>query len=165
MTANASSVMWDQFVTELLRGGKSLGAFNAVFQEGVDRVALVREALNKPGGNNRAAALALLQEMSAEERQQLFPELVQLARAAHGPVAVVRKIVASLPREWVLAKIDAELGRILEEQQYDDYWMFIELLGELDHERAVKLAHQAAATDDPDIRELGNDMLAKLHER
>lgn len=162
MTVNASS-MWGQFVTEFLQSGKSSPAFKAVFDEGVDRVALVRDALTKPGGHNRAAAVALLQEMSTKERQQLFPELVELARAAHGPVAAVRKIIASVPREWVLARIDAELDRILNGQQYDDYWMFIELLAELDRERAVKLARRAAATDDPDIRELGSDMLATLN--
>lgn len=162
MTANTSA-MWGQFVAEFLQNGKLSPAFNAVFEEGVDRVGLVREALTKPGGNNRAAAIALLHEMNTAEQQQLFPELVQLARAAHGPVAAVRKIIASLPREWVLARIDAELDRILNEQQYDDYWMFIELLAELDRERAVKLARRAAAADDPDIRELGSDMLATLN--
>lgn len=52
-------------------------------------------ALNKPRGNQRAAAIAILQKFSSEEQQQLFPDLVQLARAVHGPAAAVRKIIAA----------------------------------------------------------------------
>lgn len=61
-----------------------------------------------------------------------------------------------------MGRIDAEIERILEGQQYDDYWMFAELLAELDHERAVNLARRAADSDDPEIREFGSDMLANL---
>lgn len=162
MTANVSSDLWDQFVGEFVLGDPSPLVCSQFFKEGVDRVALVREALSKSGGNHRAAAVALLQTMSNEEQQQLFPELVQLARAVHGPVAMVRTIIASLPREWVLRRIDAEIETVLEGQQYDDYWMFLELLAKLDHERAVNLARRAAESDDPEIRELGSDMLASL---
>lgn len=162
MTANASSTVWDQIVCEFVRGDQAPRALNAFFEEGVDRVGLVREALSKPGGGNRATAVALLQRMTRDEHQRLFPELVQLARAAHGPIAVVRKIIASLPREWVLARIDAEIERFLIGQQYDDYWMFLELLTELDRERALNLARRAAESADPDIRELGLESLTTI---
>jgi hypothetical protein len=162
VTANASSELWDQFVGEFVTIDQAPLACSQFFKDGLDRVVLVREALSKAGGNHRAAAVALLQRMSNEEQQELFPELVQLARAVHGPVATVRAIIASLPRQWVLRRIDAEIERILEGQQYDDYWMFAELLAELDHERAVNLARRAADSDDPEIRELGSDMLASL---
>lgn len=113
---------------------------------------------------SRAAALALLQRMNGEEQKQLFPELIQLARAAHSPLAVVRQIIASLPREWVLGRIAAEVERIIGGEQYDDYWMLLELLAELDRDRAARLALRAAESADGEIRELGTESLANLEQ-
>ncbi|HEX7375697.1 MAG TPA: hypothetical protein VF278_01230 [Pirellulales bacterium] len=164
MTLNASSELWGQLIGEFASGDAPRQHWNALFTEGVNRVGLVREALGRPGGNHRAAAVALIQQMSGEEQKQLFPELMQLARAAHGPVAAVRKIITDLPREWVLPRIDAEVETILHDQQYDDYWMLLELLDELDHSRAAKLARRAAANADPDIRELGTERLSSIEQ-
>jgi len=134
----------------------------AFFQLEVDRVALVKDALRMAGGNNRATAITLLQRMKAEEQKQLFPELIQLARAAHGPVRVVRDIILSLPRQWVLAQITAQVEAILRGEEYDDYWMFLELYQQLDPGLAVGLARRVANHADPDIRELGFRQLARL---
>jgi hypothetical protein len=162
VTGNASSNLWDQFVCDFVRGDGTSQVFNVFFKEGIDRIGLVREALRKPGGGNRAAAVALLEKMGADEQKQLFAELMQLARSAHGPLAVVRKIIASLPRDWVLERIDAEVERIFDDQQYDDYWMCLELLAELDRDRAVRLAQRATRSSDAEIRELGLETLATL---
>lgn len=102
--------------------------------------------------------------MNGEEQKQLFPELIQLARAAHSPLAVVRQIIASLPREWVLGRIAAEVERIIGGEQYDDYWMLLELLAELDRDRAARLALRAAESADAEIRELGTESLANLEQ-
>jgi tetratricopeptide (TPR) repeat protein len=133
-----------------------------LFAPNVDRVALIRAALKLPGGNNRAAAVALLHKLPQEEQQRLFPELIQLARSAHGPVGAIRKIIFSLPREWVLERIDAHVEPILRNEEYDDYWMFLELFERLNPMRAVKLARQAAGSADAAIRELGFERLANL---
>ncbi len=154
MGVNATSNIWDQFVGELVRDDESPQSLAILLDSNVDRVGIVREALRKRGGENRAAALALLRRMDGEEQKQLFPELIQLARAAHGPVAVVRQIIASLPRHWVLERIDAELEPIVNEEQYDDYWMLLELLADLDRDRAMRLARKAAQSTDAEIREL-----------
>ena len=84
MTGSVSSQLWDRFVGEFVTGDPAPLLCNQLFNEGVDRVALVREALSKAGRNHRAAAVVLLQRMSNEEQQQLFPELVQLARLCTG---------------------------------------------------------------------------------
>ncbi|HEX7449218.1 MAG TPA: hypothetical protein VF306_16815 [Pirellulales bacterium] len=162
MSINASSSIWDQFVGELVRGEENPLSLTILFDKNVDRVGMVREALRKAGGEDRAAALALLQRMDGEEQKQFFPELIQLARAAHGPVAVARQIIGSLPRQWVLQRIDTELEPILREEQYDDYWMFLELFADLDRDRAVRLARRAAKNADAEIRELGIESLANL---
>jgi tetratricopeptide (TPR) repeat protein len=154
-----SMELWDSVVDEFGRGVAAPADF---FRPGVDRVGLIRGALKLPGGNNRAAAVALLKKMSPEEKQFLFPELIHLARSAHGPVGAIREIICSLPREWVLERIDAQVEPILRNEEYDDYWMFLELYEKLDPTRAVKLARRAAGSADAAIRELGLESLANL---
>lgn len=155
MSQIAPSTLWERIVQEQMRGGLSVPIREEFFSASVDRVRLVRRGFRMPGGENRAAALALFRHMSLEEQQELFPDLVQLARAAHGPVGAVREAIRSLPREWVLARIDGEVETILQAEEYDDYWMFLELLEQLDQRRACMLAQRASAHSDPEIRELG----------
>lgn len=151
--------LWNTVVDEFVHGEAAPADF---FRADVDRVALIRRALKLPGGNNRAAAVALLRRMSPEEGQRLFPELIQLARSAHGPIGAVREIIFSLPQEWVLERIDAQVEPILRNEEYDDYWMFLEIYEKLDSVRAVKLARRAAGSTDSAIRELGLERLARF---
>ena len=154
-----SMVLWESVVDEFVRGVPAPADF---FRPDVDRVALIRGALKLPGGKNRTAAVALLPKMSLEEKQLLLPELIQLSRSVHGPVGAVREIIFSLPREWLLERIDAQGEPILRREEYDDYWMFLELYEKLDPMRAVKLARRAAGSVDAAIRELGLERLANL---
>lgn len=155
--------LWARVVEEFSRDDADGPALSDFFQSSVDRVQLVRRALATAGGN-RAIAVRLLQRMDRTEQQQLFPELIQLARAVHGPIGTVREIIRSLPREWVLTHIDAEIGQILDQDKddvYDDYWMFLELYTGIDHARALSLARRAAVHHDPDVQELGADWLSR----
>jgi len=161
MNESTSTELWDQMVYDFVHGGAAPTAHQEFFQPGVDRVALVCQALRIPG-RNRMTALALLQKMTVDEQQRLFPELIQVARAAHGPVGAVREIIRSLPRKWVLAHIEPEVEAILANEAYDDYWMFLEFYQQLDASKALQLARRAAGHADPDIRELGLEWLADL---
>jgi hypothetical protein len=60
--------------------------------------------------------------------------------------------------EW----IDAELEAILDNQEYDAYWVFMQLYAKLDRVRAVKLARRAAGTANAAIRKLGLELVANL---
>jgi len=165
MNETSTNGFWDRVVQNFVRPDTEAAAYEEFFRpdvDGVIRYALIRNALRLPGGENRATALALLERMPVEEKKALFPELIQLARSAHGPVGKVREILLSLPREWVLARIDAEVEPILRNEEYEDYWMFLELFERLDPGRAVALARRAALHADPDIRELGLELLARL---
>jgi hypothetical protein len=160
--SETSMTLWDSVRDEFVRGVAAPADF---FRPGVDRVALIRRALKLPGGNNRAAAVALLRKMPPQEQQLLFPELIQLARSAHGSIGAVREIILSLPREWVLQRIDAEVEPILRNEEYDDYWMFLELYEKLDPVRAVNLARRAAGSANAAIRDLGSERLGYKSEQ
>lgn len=155
--------LWERLADAFTREGPNGLAQSDFFKPGIDRIRLVRRALAM-SGTNRTAAVAFLRQMNPHEQQQLFPELIQLARAAHGPIEAVREIIRSLPRDWVLARIDAEIGPILDQDNddvYDDYWMFLELCSGIDHARAVNLARRAMDHHDPDVQELGADWLSR----
>ena len=161
MNEHPSTALWDQLVHDFVHGGAASNTYQEFFQPGMDRVALIRQALRTPGGD-RMTALTLLKGMALDEQQRLFPELIQAARAVHGPVAAVREIIRSLPRDWVLAHIEPEAEAVLADEAYDDYWMFLELYKQLDVARAFRLAQRAAMHADPDIRELGLEWLVDL---
>ncbi len=160
MSPTSSISLWDRVVQEFIRGEGPHPAREEFFGPEVDRVGLVRRALQLPGGANRMAAVALLKRMPAAEQQQLFPELTRLARSAHGPVGAVREVLLSLPRPWVLERIDAEVEPVLRE--YDDFWMVLELYQRLDPARCMRLARRAAGHPDAAVRELGEEWLERL---
>jgi hypothetical protein len=153
---------WQRVVQEFAQHAAPSPAVAEFFRPGVDRVSLVGRALRLAGGNRRAAAIALLREMDVAERQELFPELVQLARAAHGPVGAVRGLILALPRAWAKDRIEAEVEPALQEEEYDDYWTLLAPFEQLDVALARRLAQRAAAHRQPDIRELGQAFLERL---
>src|SRR5262245_48350636 len=152
----ASSAAWRRLVESHAAWSQANMDFLA---DGVDRVGVLRAALRGP---DRMTGILIAPCLKEEERKELFPEWVNLARAAHGPVAAVRQIIASLPHDWVLAHIEPEVEKILVNEEYDDYWLFLELYEQLDTDLTLKLARRAAAHLDPDIREMGEDYLERL---
>ncbi len=125
-------------------------------------VAIMRDVLKARNGNRAVTAVALMKRMSTEEQKDLFPELMQLARSAHGPVGAVREIILALPRPWVLSRLDGEVSPILESEEYDDYWMMIELCEPLDPALAVRIARRAALSADAEVSELGLERVERL---
>lgn len=126
---------------------------------GNGKVETLRQALRGPG---RLDALGLALRLSAEERLELFPEWVLLASWAHGSIQRAREVILSLPRDWVLAHIEQEAEQYLREGTYDEYRRFLELYVLLDGELTAKLAKRAAASQDLDVREAGEDFLEHL---
>jgi hypothetical protein len=124
-----------------------------------ERVELLRKALR---GKDRDVALAVAPSLTTDELKQLFSEWVNLARCAHSPFKPAWDVILSLPREWVLQHIEPEVDAILRDEEEDDYWMFLQLYERLDRDLTLQLARRAAAHANPDIRELGEDCLARL---
>lgn len=112
-------------------------------------------------GPNRETALDEASSLTMDEKKQLLPEWINLARAAHSPFQIAWNIIESLPREWVLANIEKEVDAILESEEETDYWMFLQLYARLDNGLMRQLARRAASHTDPDISELGREWSGK----
>lgn len=125
--------------------------------DGVDRVALMRAALRGP---DRLTALYVAPHLDKRELAELFDELVSLASFSHGGVQAARDLIASLPRDWVLANVERAAEPLLREGDEDEYRRLLELFAGLDAELTQRLARRAAASDDPHVREAGEDFLS-----
>lgn len=128
----------------------------ALFQSGADIPGLVVRALDDPSG--RGTALRLLPLLDEDARRQVFPQLVELASWGHGYTRDIRDIILSLDRSWVLTHVPPEVDRVLQQSPtYEEYRRLAELLRMLESPYLSSLVHAAAASDDPDIREVAND--------
>lgn len=149
-----------QIWTSLVEAFESyLKAEKEFFSSDVNRVQILKSALR---GRDRLTALHLLRYINSQELLQLFDELVFLASFAHGGVKIVREIIESLPRSWVLENIETAAEPYLQNGSDDQYRRFLELYIGLDKEFARKLALRAKQSSDFDIREAGDDFLQKL---
>jgi hypothetical protein len=138
-------------------------AFREFCAKGVEHVPAVRHGL-RSGGVDQATALTVFAYLSLDEQQDLFRDLVFLASSSHGSIQRVRDLILTLPRDWVLAHIEREAEPLLRQGTYDEYRRFLELYELLDLDLTLKLARRAAAHEDPDIREAGEEYLEKFQQ-
>lgn len=122
----------------------------------LDRVQIIQSALHN---GEIAPVLYVAQFMSESEKKQLFAQWVDLASQAHRYIAQVRKIIHSLPQEWVIANIEAIAEPILQHGTEDEYRRMLEIYRELDGALTRRLATRATQHQDSEIREAGFDFL------
>jgi hypothetical protein len=127
--------------------------------EGVQRVAIIRQALD---GSERSVAVRVAEYLPTNELQELLGELLTLASWVNSEIKAARDLVKALPRRWVLAHINEAAEPVLQRADEEQYRRFLELYSELDRDRAAQLARRAAASTDPDIREVGEEFLSRL---
>jgi hypothetical protein len=142
--------------TELVAAESDLYAARRRFvAEAVDEESVLREALGQP---SRGTALRLLVSRPEDLRAALLPELVELAAAGPADVALCRDAIASLP-ESVLRERGLE-RLVLDVLAGASDWEFrrlAELLDRVDRTLLAQLVELAAASEDPDIREVADD--------
>ena len=131
-----------------------------LFTNGSSLVELVRAGLFDPV--QRPSALGVAALLKEEERKQLFPDLLGLASFVSGSMLAARDMVLSLPKEWVLANVEEAAEPLLRDGSYEEYRALFEVYIGLDRSLAEKLAHRAANDSDEDIKEAGQDLLARL---
>src|SRR5262245_12196450 len=118
--------LWQQVVDTHSRHKQ---AYLAFLNRGADRVGVLRKALR---GSDRLLALRALPALTEQEKKDLLPEWVNLARCAHSYFEPAWNVIASLPRTWVLEHIAPELDAILANEEETDYWMFLQLAHRID---------------------------------
>jgi hypothetical protein len=124
-------------------------------QKGVSLVELVRRGLNEP--SERATALDLLQSLSVADQKVLFPEVLAVAAYGHGLTDEAIRALHTLPKDWVLENVEASAEPLLRDGTYEEYRMLLRIYAELSLDLARALALRARASEDPDIREAGED--------
>lgn len=152
----SDSDVWQRLVQRYIAYFDSLQEFTS---EGVNRVALIKEGIRS---EDRWVALKMANYLKPPELMELFDDLVDGASTGHGYVHLFRDYILSLPREWVLERIEDAVEPHLRSGTMDEYRRFLELYLELDHGLTLKLAKRAAEHLDPDIREAGEDFLGIL---
>jgi hypothetical protein len=162
--------VWREEVTELLRA-QDVAVWNRLVQShkafafattefltgNVDRVAVLRVALR---GYDKNTAIYMLKSLRQSELQEIFTDLVFHASYAHGAIEAVRDAILSLPRNWVVSRIEEVAEPLIADGTYDEYRRLLELYTLLDPELTQRLAEQAVRHADPDIQEAGNDFLS-----
>jgi hypothetical protein len=155
---NSDELLWQRYV-------ETYNAFTNTsreFYENVsDKVEVVRVGMNSHGG--RAAAFNVLQNLSVEELQQLFDELLAFASYSHGLTHIAQTLILSLPHDWLLSNIEKSAKPILEIADYEEYRALLTLYYKIDRDLTRRLAQRAAMHDEPDIKEAGEEYLQVLN--
>jgi hypothetical protein len=128
------------------------------------------QAVTRP--RNRSGALHwLLLSYDEELRQGLFPHLVDLASVGHSDIGLVRQVIKSMPRQWVIDHISPLAHAVLDRQaalgaedRYEEFRRFGELFAELDPSLLRSLIRRAECDADSDVREVGEDLRGWLGE-
>jgi hypothetical protein len=134
-----------------------IGARKALFESEPSLIPLLRESLSSP--TERGVALEITAALSTEDRKELLGDLMALVSYGHGRTAMVRKLVLSLPHDWLKKTIESYAAPILEVGSDEEYRRLLELYSELDRNLTLRLAWQAAVSDDPEIADVGRDFL------
>lgn len=157
---NRHTEIWQRLVSSF----PSAQHFSTVFDDALNdflqlehgRIEVMQMSLGRPG-IDRQVSLTIFEQLSLQERQSLFPELVELASFSHGAIQKVRDLIIALPKTWVIDRIEGISEPLLTQGAYDEYRRFLELYSLIDIDLAVKLAHMALLHSDEDVREVGRD--------
>jgi hypothetical protein len=127
----------------------------AFFNQAPNKLATIQTALHDPA--QRGTAFRLLDFLPLDDRQRLFPDLLELASVAHSDLDQCRQAILTLPKQWLLAHIETTAETLLDHGTDEEYRRLLELYLHIDRALAQRLATQALHHPDSDIREVGED--------
>ena len=122
-----------------------------------DRTETIRNAIRN--ASQRGAALRLLLVFDDEVRQNIFAELIEYCSWGHADIEICRRVIKTMPRDWVIANIEDAVNRLLDERSGDDeaFRRFAELYAELDERLVRSISLRASESSNESIREVGTD--------
>lgn len=127
----------------------------ALFRVG-DIADILYEALHNVAERGTALRVLLIQPEQA--RRRVFHRLVELASVGHNDIQLVRDVILSMDRQWVLEHIGPEVDWVLDNAlEYEEYRRLVELLDMIGSPHLATLVTRAAASDDYDSREVAED--------
>ena len=125
------------------------------FLNSPSKVELIRKALQNP--SQRSPALKIINYLTQDERQSLFNELIKLASVGHSDIKLVRDVIVSFDKTWVLENIENQAESVLESGTDEEYRRLLELYIQVDDKLAQRLTTKALQHPDIDIQEVGED--------
>lgn len=90
-----------------------------LFSKSSSLIASVRIGLERP--TERAAALGVAATLPIEKRKHLLPDLLALATYVHSLTSEARRVVLSLPHDWLLANVEKYAEPMLARDDYEEY--------------------------------------------
>ncbi|MBL6458662.1 hypothetical protein JMJ55_25325 [Belnapia sp. T6] len=119
-------------------------------------VEILRHAMNATG-RCRRAALDTAALLKPHQKMELLEDLLALASYTHGQTHLSRRIVLSLPTEWLKVHLEQAAKPILQDASYEEFGWLLELYKEVDMDLARKLAEEAVNHPEEDVRSVGRD--------
>ncbi len=125
---------------------------------------LLKQALDSP--TERVSALLLLNNIHPDFTVLLADRLVALS-LSHRDALLVRQILGRLSYEQAQGVVPAAVWRQLDStDDYDAYRRLAELLAHLGLTQSLRqLCERALASQDPDVREVGEDLAPTEHDQ
>jgi broad specificity phosphatase PhoE len=119
-------------------------------------LAVIKSSLRRATG--RARTLTLLSHLGSDFTAEVIPELVEVT-LSHRDALRARELLGQLPYDEAARLVPPAVWDLLtEEDDYDAYRRMAELLRHLGlSDTLQELCRQAAASDDPDVREVAED--------
>lgn len=86
---------------------------------------IIKQALHNP--TERRTALEIFELLNIKEQKTLFGELIRLASVGHSDIELVRQVILSFPRQWVLENIEKNAEPVLKQGTDEEYRRLLEL--------------------------------------
>ena len=156
---NPEEDLWDRYLAAY-RAYDS--ARSSLFQlDSAARVELLKSGIKK---NGIEPAMEVLTGMNTEEVKSFLEELLTYVGYPKRYVMEARALIKRLPREWLIDNIEENAECALTYGDYTEYGRIGYLYLSLDRDLAYRLAQRALAHPDPDVQEVGRDIMSELND-
>lgn len=133
------------------------------FKHSYSVLSTLRKALHIP--QERGTALRLIKYINIKDHKALLNDLVELASVGHSDIQLVRDVILSLPKEWLIENIETPISKVLNNGGDEEYRRLIELCISIDNSLVEKLSKQALEHSNEDVREVGKDFQEFLNKQ